>query len=288
MKSLAKLGLAAFAAATMSTMALAEDFPDHPQDQPMILGADYGVPGWLLRNPTGDGASGFGYEMVNEIGRRLGRPSVVIEDINFVGLFPALFAKRIEFTANPLNITAPRSEEMSFSEPIMATGNAFVIRAGETMNGPEDLRGKVLAVARGSITDTWATENEATYGFQIERYETTPDAVQAMLTGRVFATAGEIPAMEHGAATNPAMIVGYKEYSGRNFGFAFRKGDEAYRNKVEEVLECMKLDGTLARFYEANYGAPPAADSPIVNTYPGYGAPGMLGYEDTPHEPKCD
>jgi polar amino acid transport system substrate-binding protein len=273
---------------TIPTLVLAEDFPDHPQDQPMILGADYGVPGWLLRKPTGDGATGFGYEMVNEIGRRLGRPSVVIEDINFVGLFPALFAKRIEFTANPLNITAARSEEMSFSEPIMATGNAFVIRSSESMSTLDDLKGQVLAVARGSITDTWATDNEATYGFQTDRYETTPDAVQAVLTGRAFAAASEIPAMEHAAATNPAIAVGYKEYTGRFFGFAFRKGDEGYRNKVEDVLECMKLDGTLARFYQANYGKEPEADSPIVNTYPGYGTPGMLGHEDTPHEPKCD
>ena len=232
MKSLfTKLGISALATLCFCAGVAAEEFPDHPQDQPLVLGADYGVPGWLLRNPSGDGATGFGYEMVNEIGRRLGRPSVQIEDINFVGLFPALFAKRIEFTANPLNITAERSEQMSFSEPIMATGNAFIIRSSDSMSSPEDLRGQVLAVARGSITDTWATDNESKYGFQIDRYETTPDAVQAVLTGRAFSAASEIPAMEHAAATNPAIAVGYKEYTGRFFGFAFRKGDEAYRNR---------------------------------------------------------
>ena len=45
-----------------------------------------------------------------EIARRLGRPGVEIKDIPFSGLFAALFAKQIEFTANPLNITAERAE----------------------------------------------------------------------------------------------------------------------------------------------------------------------------------
>src|SRR6476661_8275456 len=87
---------------------------------------------------------GFGVDMIKEIGKRVGRPSVEIVDINFSGLFAALFSKRIEFTVNPLNITAERAERMLYTEPFFATGNGFIIHAADDMKGFDDLKGKQL------------------------------------------------------------------------------------------------------------------------------------------------
>ena len=53
--------------------------------------------------------------MIKEVAKRIGRPGVEIVDINFSGLFAALFSKRIEFTVNPLNITAERAERMLYT-----------------------------------------------------------------------------------------------------------------------------------------------------------------------------
>src|SRR5690242_1552411 len=80
------------------------DEADHPADKPMVVGSDFGVAPWMMRGTQGP--EGFGVDLANEIGRRLKRPSVEIVDVNFSALFAALFAKRIEFTMNPLNITA--------------------------------------------------------------------------------------------------------------------------------------------------------------------------------------
>ena len=115
-------------------------------------------------------------------------PACVIEDVNFANLFAALFSKRIEFTVNPLNITAERADRMLFTEPFFATGNGFLIRAADSMAGFDDLKGKAIAVNRGTISDTWARpDNAAKYGFEVQRYETFPDSVQAVLTRRAFA-----------------------------------------------------------------------------------------------------
>src|SRR5204862_5094093 len=101
------------------------------------------------------GPEGFGVDLINAIGKKLKRPGVEIVDINFSGLFAALFSKRIEFTVNPLNITAERAERMLYTEPCFATGNGFIIRAADSMNAFEDLKGKQLAVNRGTLSDTW-------------------------------------------------------------------------------------------------------------------------------------
>lgn len=258
---------------------------DHPSGAPMVVGSDFGVAPWMVRSASGP--EGFGAELIREIGKRLGRPSVEIVDINFSGLFPALFSKRIEFTVNPLNITAERATRMLFTEPFFATGNGFIIRQADTITGFEDLKGKVLAVNRGTISDTWATENGPKYGFEVERYDTFPDTVQAVLTRRAFTALNEIPTTVYAASRNRAIKVGFKDFNGRNFGYAFRLEDAEYRNKVEGALECMKRDGSLSKLYEKYYGEAPAAGSSLVTVYDGYGAPGFSGYDPTPHPAAC-
>jgi polar amino acid transport system substrate-binding protein len=280
---LAWVGMAiAFA---LAAPALQAQESDHPTGKPLVVGSDFGIAPWMVRG-TG-GPEGFGVDMVNEIAKRLGRPGVEIVDVNFSGLFAALFAKRMEFTVNPLNITAERAERMLYTEPFFATGNGFLVRAAEEMKGLEDLKGKAIAVNRGTISDTWATANAERLGFEVQRYDTFPDSVQAVITRRAFAALNEIPTAVYAASQNRAMKVGFKDFTGRNFGFAFRPESREYRNKVEEVIECMKLDGTLVKLHEKWYGSAPDPMSSLTAVYFGYGPPGLKGYEPTAHKPSC-
>ncbi|WP_112324279.1 substrate-binding periplasmic protein [Oceanibium sediminis] len=272
----------ALAAAVAAAPALAQD---HDPNTPMVVGSDFGVSPWMVRSASGP--EGFGVDMIEEVGNRLGR-EVEIQDINFSGLFAALFAKRIEFTVNPLNITPDRAERMLYTEPFFATGNGFIVREGETLDGFEGLRGKTIAVNRGTISDTWATENEEKYGFEVQRYETFPDSVQAVITQRAFSALNEIPTAVYAASQNPAITIGFRDFNGRNFGYAFRYESEEYRDQVEAVIECMKQDGTLPALYEKWYGETAPEDSPLRTVYPGYGAPGFKGHNDTPHEVTCN
>jgi polar amino acid transport system substrate-binding protein len=269
----------------LAAPALRAQESDHPAGKPLVVGSDFGIAPWMVRG-TG-GPEGFGVDMVNEIAKRLGRPGVEIVDVNFSGLFAALFAKRMEFTVNPLNITAERAERMLYTEPFFATGNGFLVRAAEEMKGLEDLKGKAIAVNRGTISDTWATANAERLGFEVQRYDTFPDSVQAVITRRAFAALNEIPTAVYAASQNRAMKVGFKDFTGRNFGFAFRPESREYRNKVEEVIECMKLDGTLVKLHEKWYGSPPDPMSSLTAVYFGYGPPGLKGYEPTAHKPNC-
>jgi len=258
---------------------------DHPPGKALVVGSDFGIAPWMVRGASGP--EGFGVDMINDIAKRLGRPSVEIVDINFSGLFAALFSKRIEFTVNPLNITTERAERMLYTEPFFATGNGFVTRAGEQMKSLDDLKGRAISVNRGTISDTWATANAEKYGFEVQRYETFPDSVQAVVTRRSFAALNEIPTAVYAASQNKAIAVAFKDFTGRNFGFAFRYESREYRNKVEEVIECMKLDGTLGRLHEKWYGQAPQEGSAIQAVYFGYGAPTFKGFEPVAHVPKC-
>jgi polar amino acid transport system substrate-binding protein len=66
-----------------------------------------------------------------------------------------------------------------------------------------------------------------------------------------------------------------------------RNDNVALRNQLEDALECMKTDGTMAKLYEKWFGLPPEPGSTVTTVFPGYGAPGMPGYDPTPHKPAC-
>src|SRR3954466_764330 len=155
--------LLALAIAAPAPFAFAQE-ADHPTGRPLVVGSDFGVAPWMVRGANGP--EGFGVDLMTEIAKRLGRPGIEIVDVNFSGLFAALFPTRFEFTANPLNITEERAQRMLYPEPFFATGNGFITRRADSMAGLEALRGKSIAVNRGTISDTWATANAEKYGFE--------------------------------------------------------------------------------------------------------------------------
>jgi polar amino acid transport system substrate-binding protein len=229
-------------------------------------------------------AEGFNVDLAAEIARRLGRPGYQIVDQEFSGVFAGLNAGRFEFIIAPTTMTLERSREVLFVEGYLDTDYTFLIRneAAEIAT-LDDIQGQAIAVNNGSVYDVWATEN----ALEVQRYGKNADAVQAVLTGRAFANlAGETVA-KWAAMQSPLLRTTYTIRSGSKFSAGFRHDDVDYRNRVEETLECMKLDGTMAELHEKWFGDPPADGSAALTVLEGYGEPGMEGYDPTPHVPRC-
>jgi polar amino acid transport system substrate-binding protein len=150
----------ALVAMTLATPALAQVTQPN---EPLKLAMDVGFAPFAYRDAKG-ATVGFTVDFAKEIGKRLGRPGVEIIDQPYAGIFAGLFAKRYDFIIAPTNITEERAQQMLFSEPYMATGLGFLVRNKDTMTVLEDLRGKVISVNSGSISDTWATENAPVLG----------------------------------------------------------------------------------------------------------------------------
>ena len=256
------------------------------QEGPLKVGLDFGVVPFGQINASGV-KEGFSIDLAQEFAKRLGRPGAEVVDQEFSGMFAGLLAKRFEFIITPMYITKERAEQMLYAEPYFPADSAFVIKSDAEMKGLEDLKGKVLAVNNGTQPDRWAQANAEKYGFTIQRYSNVAETIQAVATGRAFATANQSPTMIYAASQNKRVKVGYIDRTGDNFGLAFRKDDVALRNKVEEALECMKQDGFLKALYRKWFNEDPEPNSSLTKVYDGYGVPGMPGYDPAPHTPKC-
>lgn len=235
----------------------------------------------------GGGLEGFNVDMAVEIGKRLGREIEVVGQ-EFSGLIPGLNAKRFDFIVAPTTVTKERAENLLFTEGYMGTDYMFLLKKeAADIKQLEDLKGKVVAVNRGSIYDTWARANAEKYGFTVESYGTQPDAVQAVLAGRAFANLAGHTGTLWAAKRNPMVKASYTIKTGLVWSIPFRKDDTEMRNKVEAVVECMKKDGTFARLAETWLGYKPTGDDLLVTPLPGFGQPDFPGHDATAHTPKC-
>ncbi|MDJ0391432.1 transporter substrate-binding domain-containing protein [Roseomonas sp. E05] len=237
----------------------------------------------------GGGIQGFNVELFNEVAKRLGRP-ISMDSASFSGLIPALNAGRYDFLAAPVTVTKERAENLLFTEGYLYTAFQFGIRKGSApVKSLEDIRGKAIAVNKGSAYDAWAQQNAEKYGFTVQTFDTQPDAVQAVVSGRAYATLGGNTTVRYAATRTPMLVPDFVIKETRaHWAAPFRKDNVELRNKVEDVLECMKKDGTVAALSEKWFGDKPAADDAENTVFPGYGVPGLPGYDPAPHELRCN
>ena len=238
--------------------------------------------------PTLDGGvEGFNVDLANEIGKRLGA-KMNVTAAQWSGLLPAMQAGKYDFIVAPTTITEERAKTMLFTEGYLNTDFRFLVKQGAPeITSLDGFKGKVLAVNKGAVYDSWARGLAEQYGWTVQSYGTQSDSIQAVISGRAFATVAGNTSSEWAAKKNPQLQVSYNYTTGKLFGMPFRKDDVATRNLVESVIECMKLDGTFSEMSMKWFGVAPTPGSAAVTVSAGFGQPGIEGFEATPHVPNC-
>lgn len=259
------------------------------QQKPLVVGVD-GTFAPHAMPKLGGGVEGFNVDMINEVGRRLGR-KVEIFSAEFSGLIPAMQAGKLDFVGAPTTVTPERAKNLLFTEGYLNTYYQFVVPAkAPELKSLGELKGKTVAANKGSAYDKWLQDNASKLGLKgAESYGTNADAMQAVMSGRADAAlSGNTTAAYAVLRSNKQLkLVPLKVDEGLVWGAAFRKDDAATRNAVEEAMECMKSDGTMAKLHEKWFGTRPEKGSAAVTVFPGYGVPGLDGHDPKPHTPKC-
>ena len=256
------------------------------QEPPLRTAVDGTFPPHAMPVLTG-GIQGFNVDLANAIAKRLGR-AITIDATQFSGLIPALQAGTYDFLAAPVTATPERAESLLFTEGYLNTDYQFVVRRdAPDVTRLEDFRGKVIAVNKGSVYDSWARDLASRIGWTIESFGTNTDAVQAVISGRAFANVAGNTAVAWAAKSNAAIRLSYLHATGLVWAIPVRKDNVELRRRIDVALECMKGDGTLAAMHEKWFGTAPAPGSAAATVYPGYGVPDMAGFDATGHPGAC-
>lgn len=256
------------------------------QTTPLRTGVDPNFPPHAFPKLSG-GYQGFNVELGEEIARRLGRP-LEIEGAQYSALIPALNAKKFDFLMAPTTVSPERAKSVLLTEGYLDNNFTLVVKKSrDDVSEVKDLKGKTIAVNKGSGPEEWARNNQAQYGFEVAVYGTNADAVQAVISGRADANLAGLTPSAWAVKSNPTIKTTSVIKTGSVWAIPFRIDDKAGRDQVSNVLKCMKKDGSLVKLYTKWFGGTPEPESATMVSPAGHGVPNHNGYDPTPVTPRC-
>ncbi len=221
---------------------------------------------------------GIDADIARYIANELGVEELVSVHTGWDGLIPGLLAGRTDLIAAGMAIRPQRCEVVAFTNPyhilaptaLVERGNPFDIHSFEDMAQHTDLiAGGMSGSVDLEVLRKYLPEE------QIRSYDEISLAFEDLKAGRLDAVIGtSVSHMDwiKGAgmedrfelATPWEWPVGYLIPA----GLVFRQEDQALVQKASEILEGMKVDGTLAQIAEKNGFptealAPPCAESEV-------------------------
>jgi polar amino acid transport system substrate-binding protein len=188
-------------------------------------------------------------ELARLIVRQLGVADIEGVLTEFGAMIPALKAGRFDVIAAGMYITPQRCQEIAFSDPTYAIGEAFIVKQGNPLDlhGYRDLRdtpGATLGIVSGAIQLQYARA----IGIPDERiriFPGAPAAVDGVAAGRASAYAATSLTVNDLLRRSSAplerampftdLIIDDKVVKGYG-AFGFRKTDEALRDAFNQVL----------------------------------------------------
>ena len=197
---------------------------------------------------------GFDIDCAEEVCKRMG-VTLETKGINWDTKEDTLDAGTIDCIWNGMSIDEKREERMNLSEPYMENSMVFVVPADSTAAAMADLADKTVAVQNGSTAQTLLEESEIGDSCKISPLATNVEALQQMDLGLVDAVYLDSVVAEYEIAEAGKDWKIFTDGSeSEKYAIGFRKGDQALRDKVQEILSEMKADGTLAKISEKWFG----------------------------------
>jgi polar amino acid transport system substrate-binding protein len=117
------------------------------------------------------------------IAKHLGVPAELVP-VTTQNRIPFLLSNRVDMVVSIFSITPERAKQIWFSIPYSYEASVLVAPKATEVKSLQDLRGKRVAVPRGTVQDTILTE-AAIPNLTIMRYDDESTAIQAMMARQV-------------------------------------------------------------------------------------------------------
>lgn len=185
---------------------------------------------------------GYDIDWARAIAAGLGvRPEFI--RLDWRGILPGLIARQFDCAMSAVRVTPERAEAFDFSAPYGVDDVTVAVPASDTtVKGIEDLRGKVVAVAAGSVQEQFAREH-ANAG-TLQRLPGLPEVMLSLQAHQAeAAVVGRGGAAGFIAETHAALrLVG--AYAGGDLAAVFPKHSPELVAAVNAVIAARRADGT--------------------------------------------
>lgn len=191
-------------------------------------------------------ATGFDIDLMTAIAEDMGYKAV-FETAAFDGLIPSLQAGKYDCVISAMTITEERGEVVQFSDPYFSAVQYIAFKKGEKYEKIADLAGKKIGVQLNT-TGQFAVEDA---GLESMKYDTTPDALNALLIGGVDVVVADnqpvLSFIEANQASDIECITADTE--DEFYGIAMQLENKELAKQINATLKKFKENGKYAEIY---------------------------------------
>ncbi len=219
----------------------------------MVIGLDDAFPPMGFRQADGK-LTGFDIDAAEEVGKRLGI-KIEWQPTAWDGVIHSLNAKKFDCIWNGMTITEERARQVAFSKPYIMDGQIAIVNFGEKrFKGLNDLKNYKAGTQKGS-SGMEAVKKLKNPPAELKEYEDYPKALLDLEAGRIDVVVVDNVTGRDMIAKRPGkfkLLPGM--ISKEPFGIAFRKEDRELREKVQQSIDRMVKDGSMAKISRKWFG----------------------------------
>lgn len=224
------------------------------KDGVLMVGMEIGYPPMEYFDTDGATPIGFDVDVANAVADYLGLELELV-DTAWDGIFAGVDTDKYDCIISCVSITDERKEQFNLTRPYVSNHTVLIVPNDSEIDSMEALNGHSTAVQAETTSDDYMKEHSAELGVELFQYDKVINCFDDLKAGRtdsVF-TDSVVAAYYLGDdAANYKTVWENEELE--PIGICLKKGNDGLTEKIEEALDALYADGTLASIAEKHFG----------------------------------
>ena len=213
------------------------------QEGKLIVGMELAYPPFEGKNEQGE-PTGIAPDFVRDLAKALNK-ELVIENIAWDGLIPALMTGKVDMVMSSMTITDARKEKVDFSIPYANAYLALLTNTKSNIASVEDLNqpGKTIAVKTGSTGYFYAQKhlNQATVLSFPDESACVTEVSQGKADAFIYDQLTIYRNWKRHEDTTTPVFIPFQDVE--NWGIAFQKGTDTLQQATNDFIAQYAKDG---------------------------------------------
>lgn len=191
----------------------------------------------------GNSIVGIDVEIANAIGEKIGK-KIEIEDVEFDSIVAGVQSGKYDFGMAGMTVTDERKKNVNFSDPYTTAVQSVIVPEDSAIASVDDITSDMkIGVQQGTTGDIYASGD---YGEDaVTKYKSGPDAVQALLAGKVDLVIIDNQPAKSYVAANEGLKILDTAYAEEEYAIAINKQNDELLKEVNTALSELQADGTI-------------------------------------------
>ena len=221
----------------------------------LVIGTSPDFPPFEFLDADGN-VVGIEIEIMQLICQELG-VELEIKQMDFDSVLPGVQTGKFNVGVSGISVTPDREKNTLFTVPYCLAAQAIVVTSDSTITCKADLEGKTVSVQTGTTAEEFCMSN----GYTVKAFAANADAETALTVGKVDAwviddlTAAEMVAAYNEDHPDAPLVILDEAMTTEPYAFAFAIGGDDLVERINEILNQLLADGTIAAIFE-KYDAP--------------------------------